>query len=417
MDREGCAHRRRAGEEEDPVDRPLPPLRRVLVAESKEGQSRPARTRGGDERPASRAAGSSFPGARPPSGPGDTPRAHRPVRAARPVPPRRSRAVNGHPCLCNVPVRPARQLSETPARPPSPVLCPAAQPSLTRLLGLRPAPADVGLGAAPLFPGQPHRPLSAAGSCAPEAAGVRSNSRWSAHVPSSSAGGRCCVPAEGPRGATAGAGVGRGPGAEGPGLTPGPPSAAPSRRRRLAPLQPPRRAPPHCLCGPSPPAPEAQPFSPLHAGLTSLRRKSSLPCSEQTASRLGTSAACRFLYRPGSAWADRGPRTVPAFPSVPRGRVRPAKPAGLHGLSVCTAHSSPPAGVTGRTPLLRGGSQLGAQPPSPPPTGVSAGASLSTWGETAGRPQAALLRQGTGRHRRRPSLLSAFRPPRRSVFS
>lgn len=189
-----------------------------------------------------------------------------------------------------------------------------------------------------------------------------------------------------------------------------PPGAA-----RSPPASAPR--PPHCLCGPAPPAPEARPFSPLHAGLTSLRRKSSLPCSEQTASRLGTSAACRFLYSPGSAWADRGPRTVPAFSSVPHGQVGPAKPAGLHGLSVCTTHSSPPAGVTSRIPLLWGGSQPRAQPPSPPPTGVSAGASLSTWGETAGRPQAALLRQGTGRHRRRPSLLSVFRLPRRSVFS
>lgn len=133
--------------------------------------------------------------------------------------------------------------------------------------------------------------------------------------------GAACHP--GGPGATAGAAAGRGPRDEGPGLTPGLPSAAPSRWA-------PSRAPPAST--PRAPALPLRPLStgaggsallPTPRGAHVSESKSSLPCSEQTASHLGTSALCPFLYRPGSAWADRGPRTVPAFSSVAHSQVRP----------------------------------------------------------------------------------------------
>lgn len=200
MDREDAHTGGGPGREEDPVDRTLSPLPSASWWPNRGRAEQSGPERGGDERPASGAAGSSFPGRRVlRPGPGDTPRAHRSV-AARPVQSRRSRAVSGHPCLCNVPVRPARQLSKTPARPPSPVLCPAAQPPSPAFWVSARHHADVGLGA-PLFPGQPHRPLRpAAGSCATEAAGVPKHFRGGQHMcPRRPAGGRCCVPAEGPR--------------------------------------------------------------------------------------------------------------------------------------------------------------------------------------------------------------------------
>lgn len=76
-------------------------------------------------------------------------------------------------------------------------------------------------------------------------------------------------------------------------------------------------------------------------GLTSRRRKSSLPRSEQTASHLGTSALCPFLYRLEALGQTEGPEPCLHFLASLTARCGPTKPVGLHGLSVRHSQLTP----------------------------------------------------------------------------
>ena len=98
-----------------------------------------------------------------------TPGVPRPVRAPRPVQSGRSRAVNVHPCLCQVPLRPVRQLSEMPSWPPSPSFAQRPSPPSP---DFRCSPGARGRGpgglpAVPLAPASPalRRRLLRAGGC------------------------------------------------------------------------------------------------------------------------------------------------------------------------------------------------------------------------------------------------------------
>lgn len=275
-------------------------------------------------------------------GPGDTPRsapacAPSPANAVRLVS-RRERppvSLSRSSAACEATVRNAVLAAQ-------PVLCPAAQPSLTRLPGVLLAWAR-GLPAVPWAPASPalrRRLLRAGGCCCPKPLAVVS--KCGLVISGGRRGLRATLEAQGRR---CRSWSGARPTARGLGSDPRSPIRAASRWAGTPPAS--ARGRPHCLCGPSQPARRAQPFSPAHVGLGSLRRKSLLPCSEQT---LVWNISSLPLYRHGSAWADRGPRTVSAFSSVPHGQVRPTKSVGLHGRSVCAPHSSSPAGVTSRTP-------------------------------------------------------------------